>query len=293
LRPKKFQDRGKQKAIATTQQGLGSYSGDETKMKTMGSKCISTTISSSSVQFAKLESVLNQKKQCEIFHVRVIMKPKKIDTLFNNTTPHVKPYPLGWVCEDAKLQVTKQCKIRFAITSKFIDEVELDVVPLEIYYIVLGSPYLFDRKAIFYHEENKYYLFKDRIEYIVRAHCIKTNVSLVSTGKMKGLVSASKYFVLMTMKKKEKYVSYAFSGRELGHKQELVKIISNYDEVFHEPTGLPPKRGVEHEIYLQQDAPIPNIGVKQVFEWGGKQHKSFDTLKEKISTTPILALPDL
>eukprot|EP00253_Pinus_taeda_P005189 PITA_05189 len=28
-------------------------------------------------------------------------------------------------------------------------------------------------------------------------------------------------------------------------------------------------------------------------EWGGKQQKSFDTLKDKISTTPVLALPDL
>jgi hypothetical protein len=98
-----------------------------------------------------------------------------------NTKPHVKPYPLGWVYEDAKLQVTKQCKIRFAITSKFFDEVELDVVPLVIYVIVLGSPYLFDRKAIFYHEENKYHLFKDGIEYIVRSHRIKTNISLVGT----------------------------------------------------------------------------------------------------------------
>jgi hypothetical protein len=41
----------------------------------------------------------------------------------------------------------------------------------------------------------------------------------------------------------------------------LVKIISNYDELFKEPTGLPPKREVEHEIYLQQDAPLPNIGM--------------------------------
>jgi hypothetical protein len=173
----------------------------------------------------------------------------------------VKPYPLGWVCEDPKLQVTKQCKIRFAITSKFIDEVELDVVPLNICGIVLGSPYLFDKEATLYREENKHHLFKDEIEYIVRAHCIKTNVSLVSTGQMKRLVSASKFSVLVMVKQKEEYISDIFSGCDLGHKQELVKIISIYDELFQEPTGLPPKREVEHEIYLQQDTPLSNIGM--------------------------------
>lgn len=34
-------------------------------------------------------------------------------------------------------------------------------------------------------------------------------------------------------------------------------------------------------------------GLKQVFKWGGKHQKAFDTIKEKISTTPVLALPDL
>jgi hypothetical protein len=33
--------------------------------------------------------------------------------------------------------------------------------------------------------------------------------------------------------------------------------------------------------------------VKQVFQWGGKQQKAFDTLKEKISSAPVLALPNL
>ena len=66
------------------------------------------------------------------------------------TKPHKKPYPLGWVCEYKRLQVTKQCSLRFAITSKCIDEVAFDVVPLDIFGIVLGSPYLYDWEAIFY-----------------------------------------------------------------------------------------------------------------------------------------------
>jgi hypothetical protein len=33
--------------------------------------------------------------------------------------------------------------------------------------------------------------------------------------------------------------------------------------------------------------------VKNTFQWGGKQQKSFDTLKENIITTPILSLPNL
>ena len=49
----------------------------------------------------------------------------------------------------------------FDINSVFMDEVDLDAVPLDIFGIVLGSPYLHGRKAIFYREENNYHLFKD------------------------------------------------------------------------------------------------------------------------------------
>jgi hypothetical protein len=41
----------------------------------------------------------------------------------------------------------------------------------------------------------------------------------------------------------------------------MVKIISKYDDLLQEPTWLPPKREVENEIYLQHDAPLPNIGM--------------------------------
>jgi hypothetical protein len=138
--------------------------------------------------FSKPVESQNEKKRIDIFHIRIIPKHTKVDTLFDSgsqvnliseaivkklnleTIPHPKPYPLGWVCDNAKLQVTRKCKLKFSITANFIDEVELDVVPFDICGIVLGSPYLYDRKSIFYRHENKYHLFKYGIEYIVRAH---------------------------------------------------------------------------------------------------------------------------
>ena len=70
-------------------------------------------------------------------------------------------------------------------------------MPLEISGIVLGSPYLYDRKAIFHRHENKYHLFKDGIEYIFRAHKKKISLSLIHAGEMKRIVNASKTFTLL------------------------------------------------------------------------------------------------
>jgi hypothetical protein len=65
---------------------------------------------------------------------------------------------------------------------------------------------------------------------------------------MKRLVNARNFFVLMTVKAKDDDKSNAFKGCDPKHKYELVKIFSNYDEVFQEPKGLPPKREIQHEI---------------------------------------------
>ena len=66
-----------------------------------------------------------------------------------DTIPNENPYPLGWVTNDAQLQVTKKCILKSAISDNFKGDVELDIVPLDICVIVLGSPYLYDCKAIF------------------------------------------------------------------------------------------------------------------------------------------------
>ena len=96
---------------------------------------------------------------------------------------------------------------------------------------------------------------------IVRAHNKETNLSLVNAGQMKRLVNSSNNFMLLIIKPKNDVDNEAFKGCHLNLKPELVDVVNQYDEMFQEPKGLPPKRGIQHEIQLQQDCPLPNIGM--------------------------------
>lgn len=44
-------------------------------------------------------------------------------------------------------------------------------------------------------------------------------------------------------------------------KSDLFDVVRKHGEMFQEPKGLPPKRGIQHEIQLQQDVPLPSIGM--------------------------------
>jgi hypothetical protein len=111
-----------------------------------------------------------------------------------------------------------------------IDEVDLDFVPLDICGIVLGNPYLYDRKAVFFRHEKKYHLTKGGVEYIVRSHSMRVNMTLVNAKKMKRLITTNKRYVLMIVKEKDVGTSDAFQGCDMSHKKELIDIVSKYDD---------------------------------------------------------------
>lgn len=207
MKPESFKtkDKAKEKGkiVAITKQDLGSDLGNETKIIAMALKKLkgkeNETKPNSSIYNCHIEAP-SEEKIIELFHVRVISKHTKVDTLFDSGSqanlisedlvkklnleiiPHPKPYPLGWICKDENLQVLKKCMMCFAIKTHFIDMVELDVVPLDITGVVLVSPYLYGRKAILHHHEKNYHLFKDGDDFIVRSHRKKLDSSLVNAG---------------------------------------------------------------------------------------------------------------
>ena len=106
------------------------------------------------------------------------------------------------------------------------------MVTLDISGIILGSPYLYDRKVVFYHDEKKYHLLKGGVEYIVRTHHKNLNISLVNEGKMKRLVNASKNFVLLMIKKNDDVDYEFFEGCDDKLKSDLFDVVSQHDEMF-------------------------------------------------------------
>jgi hypothetical protein len=182
--------------VATTTKPtyLGSDLGDESKISLVG-----------------MTGKIGDGSDCRsnLFHIRVIMKHTNIDTLIDSgsqyniiseelvkqlglkTQTHHKPYTLKWISNHHQIHITKKCTIKFTISSKYVDEVTCDVVSLRECGMVLGSPYLYDRKEIFYKTKNQYQFTKAGQDYVVHAHHVKANKILQKMEQLKKAVQAS------------------------------------------------------------------------------------------------------
>jgi len=68
----------------------------------------------------------------------------------------------------------------FPSTKTFEEEVVVDVVPLDVFGVILGSLYLYVRDVIFIRRENTYQLVKDGKAFTVNAHKDTTKISLIN-----------------------------------------------------------------------------------------------------------------
>ena len=121
-RPKWFKEKkGRQTITMTTQPTyLGSDSGDESKVSLVG-----------------MTGKICEGIDCRgnLFHIRVIMQHTKVDTLIYSgsqsnliseelvkqlglkTHMHHKPYTLKWIRNNHQMHITKQCTLKFSISS--------------------------------------------------------------------------------------------------------------------------------------------------------------------------------
>jgi len=130
LKPKRFGGKNKKNMVVAVHKDLGSDCRHETNIKIVGIQGTLSLHVKENFEFHASttsldESLLNEQNKTELFHIRFITKHTKVESLFDPgsqanlisqslvknlglyTKPHLKPYPLGWVCDKAKLDVTK------------------------------------------------------------------------------------------------------------------------------------------------------------------------------------------
>eukprot|EP00257_Ricinus_communis_P025963 XP_025013377.1 uncharacterized protein LOC107261381 [Ricinus communis] len=201
--------------------------------------------------------------------------------------------------------VTKQVRVAFGV-QKFQDEVLCDVIPMQACHLLLGRPWLFDRDVIYKGRSNCYYLTLHNKLY--------TLTPLMSQKQI--LVLVYKESLLTT---NDLNVSLPSSFKSL---------LREFEDVFPDkiPSGLPPIRGIEHQIDFVLCSTIPNrlayranpeetkelqrqveellnkgrlvvvyfddilIYSRSYDEHGEAQQSAFDLLKQKLTSSPILSL---
>ena len=128
-----------------------------------------------------------------------------------------------------------------AISSKYVDKVTCDVVPLSECGMVLGSPYLYDHKAIFYRTKNQYQFTKVGQDYVVHAHRVKANKTLQTMEQLKKAVQASNKPIIVSnevidlKKEQDMVVEWKINHKLLQDKLMLCryfKYISSFAVVF-------------------------------------------------------------
>lgn len=81
------------------------------------------------------------------------------------------PYKLSWM-DDTSIPMKQQCLIALSLGKHYTDTIHCDVIPIKACHLLLGRPWLYDRKI-------KYDTFKIRIP-----SCLKTKKIILQPIKI-------------------------------------------------------------------------------------------------------------
>ena len=79
-----------------------------------------------------------------------------VEKLKLSTSPHPHPYVIRWLNQIKGLQVARRVFLSFSIGKSYKEKIWCNVVPMDACHILLGRPWLFDRRVIYDGYANTY-----------------------------------------------------------------------------------------------------------------------------------------
>ncbi|XP_024009449.1 uncharacterized protein LOC112084532 [Eutrema salsugineum] len=232
-----------------------------------------------------------------------------------------KPYKLQSLNEAGEMEVKNQVMVPISI-GKYQDEILCDVLPMDAGHILLGRPWQSDRREFkdVFPEENLQGLppirgIEHQIDFIPGASlpnkpAYRTNpletkelqkqvTELMNKGHIRKSMSPCAVPVLLVPKKDGSWrMCFVVSADGIKVDEDKIKVIKDWpspksvSEVrsFHGLAGFY-RRFVKDFSTLA--APLTEVIKKNVgFKWEQDQEEAFQTLKDKLTHSPVLSLPD-
>ncbi|XP_068653867.1 uncharacterized protein [Aristolochia californica] len=213
-----------------------------------------------------------------------------VEKLGLTTLKHPRPYKLQWLNDSGEIKVIKQVVVPFWI-DKYEDEVLCDVVPMQPGHLLLGRPWQFDQRVQHDDFTNKYsFLHNQRAITLVpltpkqiyddqvRLQQLSDQNKLrdqknESTKKSQDVNSENERKIERKERDTASEKKIEKKARDMAREEKLerkegnfyakmsaVKRAMEFKELFPEevPHGLPPLRGIEHQIDFVPGASNPN-----------------------------------
>ncbi|KAG7536936.1 Integrase catalytic core [Arabidopsis suecica] len=235
-----------------------------------------------------------------------------VDRLGLEKTRHPRPYRLRWLNDQTELKISEQVSIPFSV-GKYQDEVTCDVVPMQAGHLLLGRPWQFDRASQHDGRTNHYSLTHNGRKYNLaplspsEVHELQVRMNkevevgkptlYISSGAICKTISAQGTVLLMMFKE---CLSSGISELEVS--PTVQPLLNKYKDLFPEeiPPGLPPIRGIEHQIDLVPGSALPN---KPAYRMNPEESKELERqvrdlmdkgyIRESLSpcAVPVLLVP--
>jgi hypothetical protein len=205
------------------------------------------------VKGSPLQFIVDRRSQKNLISVEVMK------WLLLLTTTHPQPYTIGWLHQGRDLHVSRQCRLPYNI-KPFTDEVLCDIVPLDVFDVLLRQSYLWKRHAVYDSRLGAIIITLGNKLYRIPEIAPPTTISLVTAKQCSKLISQTRKFAFLMIRPQGKRNIVAMTSRQgpTTRKQHMDKVVAEYEDIFTSPVGMPLHCQVKHPIDLTPCAPLPN-----------------------------------
>ncbi|XP_056854299.1 uncharacterized protein LOC130503756 [Raphanus sativus] len=179
-------------------------------------------------------------------------------------------YKLQWLNDEGELEVKHQVKVPLSI-GKYEEEILCDVLPMDAGHILLGRPWQSDRRTLHDGFTNRYsFEYKGKKTVLVPLTPQEVHLDQIALKKNRASSeSKKKQQANILLQPKGSFLPHLLIVfKECLHITKPVQdlpskiqfLLQEFKDVFPEeaPQGLPPIRGIEHQIDFIPGASLPN-----------------------------------